>query len=94
MEIIVFHIEDEKCDVVVYGNNRGFSSDVFLVHAARMAGVPLVGELLNLYVHRDVVPDVLVGPSHYSVEHESIKVNDKSSDDHTLSFIYAANGTD
>lgn len=39
-------------------------------------GIPTVAELLNLFV--EIIPDVIIGPSHYSVEHPSVlraKVN-------------------
>ena len=75
LSVLVDFIKTEKCQVTVYGNNRGFSSDSLLVHASRIAGVPTVGELLNLFVDSEAVPDVIVGPSHYAVEHDSITVN-------------------
>jgi len=40
-----------------------------------MAGVLSVAELLNLFVDSEVVPDVIIGPSHYAIEHGSLEVN-------------------
>ena len=41
----------------------------WMVQAARMVGVPTVAELLNLFVDKHSMPTVVVGPSHFSVEH-------------------------
>lgn len=62
-----------SCTAIVYGNERGFSADVLVTDAARILGIPTVAELLNLYVHRDVLPTVMVAPSTFAVEHESIQ---------------------
>jgi glycosyltransferase involved in cell wall biosynthesis len=61
------------CSAIVYGNERGFSADVLVTDAARILGIPTVAELLNLYVHKDVLPTVLVAPSTFAVEHDSIQ---------------------
>jgi hypothetical protein len=61
-----------RCDVAVFGNSRGFSSDVFITDTARLLGIPSASELLNLYLDVDVLPDALVGPSEYAVHHDSI----------------------
>ena len=61
-----------ECDVVVYGNTRGYNADVLIADVASLLSVPTVAELLNLFVHADTAPDVLVGPSAYSVRHESV----------------------
>lgn len=63
----------ERCSVIVYGNERGFSPDVLVTDAARILGIPTVAELLNLFVDVDVVPTVLVAPSAFAIEHESIQ---------------------
>lgn len=63
----------QKCDVVVFGNSRGFSSDVFITDTARILGIPTVTELLNLYLDLAVLPDVVVGPSTYAVRHHSVQ---------------------
>ena len=57
----------------MYGNERGFSPDVLVTHGARILGIPTVAELLNLFVHEDVVPTVLVAPAAFAVEHESVQ---------------------
>jgi hypothetical protein len=60
------------CQVVVYGNTQGFSSDVVVTDTARVLGLPTVAELLNLHLHPLVLPDVVVAPSHYALQHESV----------------------
>lgn len=66
------HLKEEACGIVVYGNNRGYGGDVLLIEMARELGIPTVAELLNLFIHPEVVPTVIVGPSTFAVEHESI----------------------
>jgi hypothetical protein len=61
-----------SCDVVVYGNQGGFGSDVTIVQAARVLGVPTVGELMNLNLHALTTPVAVVAPSTFVIEHESI----------------------
>lgn len=63
---------DLQCDIVVYGNNRGFTSDVFITDSARLLNIPTVSELMNLYPHPYIIPSVFVGPSQYSIEHETV----------------------
>lgn len=60
------------CDVVVFGNSRGLTADVFLVDLAARLHVPTVAELVNLFLHRFIVPDVVVAPSHYALRHASV----------------------
>ena len=50
-----------------------------LVHASKVVGAVTVAELLNLFVDEDSMPDVLIGPSHYSIEHtkNEIVLNEK-----------------
>lgn len=62
-----------KCSAIAYGNERGFSADVLVTDTARILGIPTAAELLNLYVHQDVLPTVLVAPSTFAVEHSSIQ---------------------
>lgn len=64
------HIVDEGCDIIVYGNSRGYSSNVLITDTARVMGVPTVTELLNLFIDPGLVPSAVVGPSVYSIEHE------------------------
>ena len=64
------HLRDEMCDIVVYGNSRGLSSNMLITDTARALGIPTVSELLNLFVNPDTMPRAVVGPSMYSIEHE------------------------
>lgn len=66
------HFKALNCDVIVYGNNRGFSSDILITDTARSLGIPTIAELLNLFIDPYIVPDVVVGPSTYAVQHESV----------------------
>ena len=59
----------QRCDVLVFGNSRGFSSNVILTDAARLLGLPAVAELVNLHLHPDIVPSVLVAPSTFALTH-------------------------
>jgi hypothetical protein len=63
----------EACDIVVYGNGRGYSTDVFINDAARYLRIPTATELLNLYLESDILPDVVIAPSKHSWLHESIQ---------------------
>jgi glycosyltransferase involved in cell wall biosynthesis len=66
-------IRDEAaCDVVVFGNNRGSTSDVLLVEAARLVGVPSVMELLCVFPEKHTLPDAVIAPSAYALEHSSL----------------------
>ena len=62
----------ERSSVLCLGNNRGYNADVMITYTARMLGVPTVTELLNLFTDPDIVPDVIIGPSVYSIQHDSI----------------------
>lgn len=72
-ETLVRALEEESCDLLVYGNSRGFGSDIMLVDGARLLGIPTVAELVNLYIDGEVLPSVVVAPSTYAAEHESIQ---------------------
>jgi glycosyltransferase involved in cell wall biosynthesis len=61
-----------NCHVTVYGNTRGSSSDIFVTGASKMAKIPSIAELVGLYPGEVAVPDVIVGPSWYAVNHPSI----------------------
>jgi len=65
-------LKQHACDVSVNGNIRGVSAEFLIINAARSLGIPTVSELLNLWVDADSAPDVLVGPSEYSLRHESV----------------------
>jgi hypothetical protein len=61
------------CDIAVYGNARGYNTDVFINDAARYLRIPTVTELLNLFLEADILPDAIIAPSHHSLLHESIQ---------------------
>jgi glycosyltransferase involved in cell wall biosynthesis len=65
-------LRDYHCDVSVHGNGRGLTPDFLITSSARSLNIPSVSELLNLYVDGDCVPDVIVSPSKYAVEHNSV----------------------
>eukprot|EP01038_Epipyxis_sp_PR26KG_P012844 gene12844-17218_t len=66
------YLESTHCDVVTFGNSRGFSSDVLITDSTRIMGIPTIAELLNLYTDPNVLPNIIVSPSTYAIEHESI----------------------
>lgn len=39
-----------------------------------MAGVKTVTELLNLFIDPGIVPDVIIGPSHFSIEYGNLRM--------------------
>lgn len=87
VRLILDHILSQKCDLLLFGNNRGLSADLVLVQAARMAGVTTVGELLNLFVDEMSVPDVLVGPSYYAVEHSLLQATKNTKGRHPYTTV-------
>ncbi|RYH01321.1 hypothetical protein EON65_48450, partial [archaeon] len=64
--------QQEACDVIVYGNSRGFSTDFFITDVARSLGMRSVMELQNLFPDVSIPPDLIVGPSQYALQHESV----------------------
>jgi glycosyltransferase involved in cell wall biosynthesis len=64
------HFIEERCEIVVYGNSRGFSSNSLITDTARAMGVPTVSELLNLFIDPELAPSIVVAPSTYALEHE------------------------
>jgi hypothetical protein len=62
----------QRCDVLVYGNSRGFSSDVFITDVSAAMQIPTVTELLNLFADPRVLPDAVVAPSLFALQHESV----------------------
>ena len=62
------------CDVAVYGNDRHFSSNVLITGAAAALGVVSVAELTNHVLHQLSLPDIIVAPSLFSVEQETVQV--------------------
>eukprot|EP00981_Chlorochromonas_danica_P003551 scaffold659_cov192-Ochromonas_danica.AAC.64 len=70
IESLLLHL---SCDVVVFGNNRGYSTDFFITDVSRSLGIPTVAELLNLFVDKQVLPDVIVAPSLYALQHDSVQ---------------------
>ena len=45
---------------MVYGNSRGFSSDVLITDVCGLLGYPTVTELLNLFADTRVLADAVV----------------------------------
>ena len=66
-------LQSQDCDIVVYGNQGGGSADIVIIDTAAVLNIPTVGELQNLNVASDQVPTVLVAPSWYAAEHESVQ---------------------
>ena len=64
---------EQDCNIIVYGNNVNFNGDVLIVDVASVLGIPTVAELGNLDMHPSIVPDVVVAPSNYALQHESIR---------------------
>lgn len=60
------------CDVIVYGNTKGFSGDVLIRDTARAVGLPSVSELTSIHLDGDMLPDVVVAPSTFAIEHDSV----------------------
>ena len=56
------HLLEARCDVVVFGNNRGLTSDIIITETARSLGIPTVIELMNLFVTPRFHPDFLIAP--------------------------------
>ena len=71
-EKLVHNMQGNRCDVVVYGNDRGFNADVLLRDTAFAIGIPTAVELLNLFIDPNMLPTALIAPSHYAGQHESI----------------------
>ena len=67
------YLIDISCDILVFGSNRGFSMDSLITDTARTINIPTVGELLNLFPDELIIPDVIIGPSLYSIKHHSIQ---------------------
>ena len=79
------HVIEEACDIVVYGNSRGYSSNVLITDTTRAMGIPSVTELLNLFVDPGLMPTAVVGPSVYSIEHEHDVLFPSNNHNHTQS---------
>ena len=71
-EKLVRNMQGNNCDVVVYGNDRGFNADVLLRDTAFAMDIPTAVELLNLFIDPNMLPTALIAPSHYAGQHESI----------------------
>ena len=63
---------DLSCDVIVYRNNREFSMDSLMIDTAKLLYIPIIVELQSLYPNNLTIPDIIIGPSHYAIAHESI----------------------
>ena len=62
LEAMRDHLLAARCDVVVYGNNRGLTSDIIITETARSMGVRTAIELMNLFVTPKYHPDFLIAP--------------------------------
>jgi len=38
----------------------------------RLLDIPSIAELVNVHLHPEIVPTVIVGPSHFAIEHKSV----------------------
>jgi len=65
-------LQSENCDQIIYGNSRDFSFNVIITDTARLLGIPSIAELVNVHLHPEIVPTVIVGPSHFAIEHKSV----------------------
>lgn len=63
----------EKCDILVYGNARGYSPDIMFTDVGTQMKIPMITELLNLHLSPDILPDVIVAPSESSLQHKTIQ---------------------
>lgn len=61
-----------QCDLLIYGNARDFNSDVLLIDTAKSLSIPIITELLNLFIDSELLPHVIIAPSSYAAEHDSI----------------------
>ena len=61
-----------QCDLLIYGNARDFNSDVLLIDTAKSLSIPVITELLNLFIDSELLPHVIIAPSIYAAEHDSI----------------------
>jgi hypothetical protein len=65
---------DNSCDLMIYGNARGFTSDVFITDVGKSLSIPTMTELLNLYLDERGIPDIIVAPSLHSLNHDSVQL--------------------
>ena len=66
-------LTEQVCDILVFGNNRGVTPDKLLSDVGHILGIPTVVELSNLFMDPTLNPSVIVAPSSYSANHESIR---------------------
>ena len=66
-------ILEQSCDIIVYGNSRGYGFEVLLVDTSYILNIPSITELVNLYIEIDILPTVIIAPSHYALLHDSIQ---------------------
>jgi hypothetical protein len=71
--IIMNAIMEQSCDIIVYGNSRGYGFEVLLVDISYILNIPSITELVNLYIEIDILPTVIIAPSHYALLHDSIQ---------------------
>ena len=65
-------LKSVQCDLLIYGNARDFNSDVLLIDTAKSLSIPVITELLNLFIDSELLPHVIIAPSTYAAEHDSI----------------------
>jgi hypothetical protein len=73
-EVMKKNYLENNCDLMVYGNARGFTTDVILTDVGKTLKIPTLTELLNLYLDEQSIPDIIVAPSLHSLQHESIQL--------------------
>lgn len=66
-------IKNSGCNVIIYGNERYFSSNVIITDTAHVLGIPSIAELSNHFVDPYTIPSVLISPSMYALHHQSVQ---------------------
>jgi hypothetical protein len=73
-ELHLDDVENESaCDLLLLCNGKGATTDVLITDAARALFLPVVLDLPNLHLHPSVTATVVVGPSHFSLQHTSMR---------------------
>lgn len=73
-QVFVDMLAPLQCDMMVLGNMKGFTSDIFLVDIARHLHVPMIYELTSLNLHPMMLPDVIIAPSHYAMFEPTVQL--------------------
>jgi hypothetical protein len=87
-------LTSNKCDVIIYGNDRGFGADVVLRDIGKVLGIPTVVELLNLFPSKEMLPTAFIAPSHYALHHPSVQEAINSVDNERPEIIVIAPSVD